>query len=422
MRRKRLWMLALVVLALAVTAAACGGGNDGATTGGAACRHERRPTPAPHRLTRGRRRGRRADRDRRRDRPDRRHGAVRRSGARLGAVQIDQLNAAGGINGQPVELSLIDTQLDPEQTKAAAIDLIDNQGAQILLVTCDVDFATPAVQEAINRSVLAVSMCIGTDQMGPQRFGEAASWRSPWATPPRTRARRWRSSPGSGLEDGRDGNGQRHRLLPGHHGRIHQPVRGARRPGDGRGVLDNGDGTVGNVASALAEADVDVIATSTAFADLPALVDGIRSLGSETPIICSWACDGTYWNPKGLSNFYLVTYASVAGDDPNPDVQALADALAAQDPALITTGGFVQGAATIDALKAAIEQTGSTDGDALATTMEGFQDVPTILGPISFTPELHAVSGRDYRVMQIQNGELSLVETRAATSPADIGG
>ena len=54
--------------------------------------------------------------------------------------------------------------------------------------------------------------------------------------------------------------------------------------------------------------------------------------------------------------------------------------------------------------------------------MEAFQDVPTILGPMSFTPELHAVTGREYRVMQIQNGELSLVETRAATSPADIGG
>ena len=141
--------------------------------------------------------------------------------------QIDQLNAAGGINGQPVELTFIDTQLDPEQTKAAAIDLIDNQGAQILLVTCDVDFATPAVQEAINRGVLAVSMCIGTDQMGPQRFGEAGklAFTHGQRRPGRGRGD-GRVRLGSGLEDGRDGDGQRHRLLPGRHGRVHE--RGSR--------------------------------------------------------------------------------------------------------------------------------------------------------------------------------------------------
>ena len=68
-------------------------------------------------------------------------GAVRRACTRRGAAQGGQLNAAGGVDGRPLEISVIDTQLDPEQTKAAAIDLIDNQGAEVLLVTCDVDFA-----------------------------------------------------------------------------------------------------------------------------------------------------------------------------------------------------------------------------------------------------------------------------------------
>ena len=53
--------------------------------------------------------------------------------------------------------------------------------------------------------------------------------------------------------------------------------------------------------------------------------------------------------------------------------------------------------------------------------MEGFDGVETISGEVSFSPELHAVSGREYRVMEIQNGELSFVELRAASSPADIG-
>jgi branched-chain amino acid transport system substrate-binding protein len=349
-------------------------------------------------------------------------------GPALAAAQyeVDQINAAGGINGQPVELTFIDTQLDPEQTKAAAIDLIDNQGAQVLIVTCDVDFATPAVQEAINRGVLAVAPCIGTDQMGPKRFGDDAgrlaftvgnlaqdegaamaefAYEQGW-----TRAAIAKDNVIVYFQDVVDSFAKRFEELGGEIVLTEEWV--------------NGDGTVGNVASALADADVDVIATSTAFGDMPALVEGVRSLGDDTPFICGWSCDGTYWNPEGLSNFYLVTYASVAGDDPNPDVQALIDALAAQDPQLVGTGGFVTGAGAIDAIAAAITEAGSTDGAALADAMEGFQGVPTISGEITYSPgpEGHGVTGREYRVMQIQDGTLSFIELRAATSPADVAG
>ena len=44
-------------------------------------------------------------------------------------------------------------------------------GANVIFTTCDVDLAAPVVQEAINRGVLAIAPCIGTDQMGPKRFG-----------------------------------------------------------------------------------------------------------------------------------------------------------------------------------------------------------------------------------------------------------
>src|SRR5204862_1976554 len=54
--------------------------------------------------------------------------------------------------------------------KACATKLL-GQGASIIFTTCDVDLAAPVVQEAINRGVLAVAPCIGTDQMGPKRFG-----------------------------------------------------------------------------------------------------------------------------------------------------------------------------------------------------------------------------------------------------------
>ena len=58
----------------------------------------------------------------------------------------------------------------PAVAKACAAKLV-SQGADILMTTCDVDYATPVVQYAIDRGKLTVAACIGTDQMGPKRFG-----------------------------------------------------------------------------------------------------------------------------------------------------------------------------------------------------------------------------------------------------------
>lgn len=344
-------------------------------------------------------------------------------GPAIGAarIQLDKVNAEGGADGRDLRLEVVDTQLDPEQTKAAAIDLIEEQGAEILLVTCDVDYATPAVQEAISRGVLAVSMCIGTDQMSPKRFGERGKLAFSLGNAAQDE--------GAAMAEFAIDQGWTRAAIARDNVIVYfqNVVDAFEARFEERGgeiVLEeswtNGDGTVGNVAGSLADADVDVIATSTAFADLPALVDGIRSLGSDTPIICSWSCDGTYWNPPGLSNFYLVTYASVSGDDPSAEVRDLIQEMSAADQAP-GTGGFLGGAATIDALVTAIEEAGTTEGETLAETMEGFDGVPTISGEISFSPDLHTVSGREYRVMEIQDGELRFVELRAASSPADIG-
>jgi branched-chain amino acid transport system substrate-binding protein len=349
-------------------------------------------------------------------------------GPALAAAQLEaeKLNAAGGVDGRPIQINVIDTQLDPGQTKSAAIDLIDNQGAQILLVTCDVDYATPAIQEALNRGVLALSPCIGTDQMGPQRFGEQGKLAFTFGNIAQdegaamaeyaldqgwTKAIVIKDNLIVYFQDVVDAFAQR---FTENGGEVVQKeeylnsIAGA----------DTG-GTVQNVISAVADTDADVIAISTAYDDLPALVGGLRSLGVDTPIICSWACDGTYWNPEGLSNFYTVSYASLVGDDPNPDVNALVQEMTdAETPPGVSS--FVGGAALIDALASAIEETGGTDSAAIADVFEGFQGFPTISGDISFSPELHGVFGREYRVMQVQNGKLSFLELRAATSPAAI--
>jgi branched-chain amino acid transport system substrate-binding protein len=87
-------------------------------------------------------------------------------------IRVEQLNGQGGVDGRKLEIKTCDTQNnDPARAKVCASTLLDGN-ADIIFVTCDVDFATPVVQEAISQGTLAVAPCIGTDQMGPKRFGE----------------------------------------------------------------------------------------------------------------------------------------------------------------------------------------------------------------------------------------------------------
>ncbi len=140
-------------------------------------------------------------------------------------------------------------------------------------------------------------------------------------------------------------------------------------------------------------------------------ISGLRTLGNDTPVLNSWAGDGTYWVTKDpqVTNYYFVTYASIFGDDPVAAVNALAKQLKAG------TGGFVTGSAAVDGLVAAIKRSGgSTTGSTLAATMEKFSKVPTLSGLVSFSPQLHSVFGRQYRVVRIQDNGGKLVGTVTA--------
>src|SRR5437588_6871045 len=86
-------------------------------------------------------------------------------------LRVAQLNAKGGVSGRKLVIKTCETQGNkPAIAKACALKLLSS-GANVIFTTCDVDFAAPVVQEAINRGVLAIAPCIGTDQMGPKRFG-----------------------------------------------------------------------------------------------------------------------------------------------------------------------------------------------------------------------------------------------------------
>jgi branched-chain amino acid transport system substrate-binding protein len=330
-------------------------------------------------------------------------------------IHVKQLNARGGVGGRQIQIKTCDTQGNkPAIAKACALNLL-GQGANVIFTTCDVDMGAPVIQEAIDRGVLAVAPCIGTDQMGPKRFGAKGKLAFSFGNVAQDE--------GSAMAQYAWSKGWRTADLATdtvivYFKNVVQAFK-ARWQQLGGKVVDEetyqslGGNNVQNVVSRVNGKKADVIVTSTAgaFGALSTLVSGLRSLGNDTPILNSWAGDGTYWLPKSppVTNYYFVTFASVFGDDPNGAVNTLAKQVHAG------TGGFVTGPAAIDGVVAAIRRAhGSTTGSALAAQMEKFRKVPTLSGLVSFSSQLHTVFGRQYRVISINDNKAKLVGTVTA--------
>jgi branched-chain amino acid transport system substrate-binding protein len=332
-------------------------------------------------------------------------------------IEAKKLAAAGGPN---FVIKVCNHQL--KKQKSCAAQLIQ-QGAKIAIDTCDVEYGAAATQEFINHGILTISPCVTTDQMGPQRFGakgklaftmggtaqDEGSAEAEYAI-----SRGWKTAIVVKdnflvyFRDVSDGFAKRFQQLG---GKIVD-----------REAFTSFHKDIGNVISKVAGEKADVISFVTAFGELPQFVGGIRSAGNKTPIINSWGGDGTYWNPKNpqVTDYYVDNYASSFGDDPNPAVNKLLGALLAAKK-IPYTASFVLGAATIDALAAALKKTGgSTDGAALAKAFEGFRSQPTISGPITYSATLHSVVGRPWRIMKVQNNKETYLRMWKTKSVAKI--
>jgi branched-chain amino acid transport system substrate-binding protein len=330
-------------------------------------------------------------------------------------LRVNQLNAKGGVNGRKLQIRTCDTQQNKAASARACALRLLGQKAHVLFTTCDVDLAAPVVQAAINRGTLAIAPCIGTDQMGPKRFGKKGRLAFSFGNVAQDE--------GSAMAQYAWNRGWRTAALATDTVIVYfkDVVRAFEvrfRQLGGRIVAKEsyqslGGNNVQNAVSRLNGQRADVIVTSTAgaFGALSTLVTGLRTLGNDTPILNSWAGDGTYWlpaNPK-VTNYWFVTFASSFGDDPNKAVNTLAKQVKAG------TGGFITGPSAIDGLVTAIKRAnGSTKGSALSKVMEKFKNVATISGNVSFSTKLHTVFGRRYRVIRIQNNEPKVVGTIVA--------
>lgn len=86
-------------------------------------------------------------------------------------MKVDEINAAGGIDGKvKIDLDIRDAKADPSTGGVVAQELIDG-GSKFLITACDADASLPASQLAQQNSVPVMNSC-GSGSSLPQQVGD----------------------------------------------------------------------------------------------------------------------------------------------------------------------------------------------------------------------------------------------------------
>ena len=211
---------------------------------------------------------------------------------------IATINKAGGTK---VKLLTCNTQGNkPAIAKACARKLL-SQGSDVIMTTCDVDYAAPVVQEAINAGKLTVAACIGTDQMGPKRFGPKGKLAFSYGNVAQDE--------GSAMAEFAWKRGWRTASLATdtvivYFRNVVQAFKARWTELGGKIAAEetyqSAGGSPATWQSTVTRlnakpADVIVTATAAAFGAQVPILNGLRTLGNDTPFLNSWAGDGNYW-------------------------------------------------------------------------------------------------------------------------------
>lgn len=327
-------------------------------------------------------------------------------------MTVADINAAGGIDGSPIELKIIDTGSDIARYAPAAEEVVA-AGAKVLIVTCDYDIASPAALVAESNSLLNIAPCIGDPIYGPNG-GLALGFSMGNGTPGESSImaefsvdKGWKN--GVFLTDTSIKYTQNQCAIA----QKRFEELGGTAVGNYNYV--QGDTIAETVSQISAGPAADVIFNCGYAAGGAQVAKDLRDGGISTPIVSGFGMDGTYWLAAvpTLSDYFVVTYSSVAGDDPDPRVNELSAAYEKAYGSAPSVGSFVTGTSTINAIVEAYTSTGSWDGPKLAEAFLAFSNLDLIAGPTTFTKDLHINVERPQRVLQVMDGKLVFQEERA---------
>lgn len=344
---------------------------------------------------------------------------------RAALVAIDEINAKGGLLGRKIKVVEADTKTDRAQSAKAGLEVLD-AGAELVVVSCDYDFGSPAALEAQKRGKISFFLCAEDVKAGIQGVGKYSFSSSVLAAVQGATMAEWAHAKrqvrsafvmldttieyDKGICTGFDWM----------FGQL------AGTTVVGRDSFKNGDASIAAQISRIKALpkEPDAIMLCSYIPGAASAVRQIRAAGIQSLILNGAAVDGSYWldSVPGLSNFVVPVQGSIYGDDPNPKVETFNKAFAAKWNARPSSTYVYPGYTLIEVWAKAVERAKSFDAAKVVAELEKFRAEPTLFGSRTFSSEIHHQNQARLLVIEVKGGKPAVVDqwTISKAVPLDV--
>ncbi|WP_246820678.1 ABC transporter substrate-binding protein [Bradyrhizobium iriomotense] len=328
-------------------------------------------------------------------------------------IRIDEINKAGGLLGKKIKPVFADTKTDQAEGAKAGLAVLD-QGADLVIVSCDYDFGAPAALQAqaagkVSFFLCAESIKAGIPGVGPFSFSASVlaavqgATMAEWAYEKKNARNFYRlldswTVYNKGICDGFDW------MLP--------RLKDAKLAGSD--TFKNDDASIASQITRIKSLpkEPDAIMLCTMMPGAVSAIKQIRAAGIKSMIVNGSGVDGSYWlnAVPDLSNFYVPVQGSVYGDDPNPKVNEFnkkyKDVTGGDPSSQYVYPGYV----LIDVWAKAVERAKSTDAAPVVAELEKMTSEPTLFGPRTFTKDIHHQNQGRYLIVDTEAGKPRVID------------
>lgn len=338
-------------------------------------------------------------------------------------IRIDEINKAGGLLGKKLKPVFADTKTDQAEGAKAGLAVLD-QGADLVIVSCDYDFGAPAALQAqaagkVSFFLCAESIKAGIPGVGPFSFSASVlapvqgATMSEWAYTKKNARSFYRlldswTVYNKGICDGFDW------MMP----------QLADAELVGQDTFLNEDASIAAQITRIKSLpeEPDAIMLCTMMPGAVSAIKQLRAAGINSMILNGSGVDGSYWLSAvpDLSNFFVPVQGSVYGDDPNPAVNEFNAKYTEVTGGAPATQYTYPGYVMIDVWAKAVERAGTTETSAVVAELEKMNGEPTLFGPRTFTSELHHQNQARYLIVETNNGTPGVVDEWTISAPIPV--
>ena len=346
--------------------------------------------------------------------------------SRSAKMAINDINEAGGVlGGRNFTFTQSDTKSEAAEGARAGQEVIAD-GANFMIVSCDYDMGAAAATVANSNGMVVISLCASDAKMGVQGIGPYAFTMSnssltsgaviaEWA---------WNNKGWKTAYNLLDTSIEYDKAICAGFKTRFEKLGGVML---GEDTFKQDDASIASQITrfkqvAEEKGTPDLLHVCSYGAGANAAIRQIRAAGIDTPISGGDSMDGDYWTEAigNLNDHYTGTYGSVFGDDPRPRVNEFFDRYEEVHGERVCCSFALSGYSIIQALAIAIDRAGTIDSDAVLAELNKFDKEPLLVGPTTFTPDLHINLERPQAIIGIKDGKGYFVDLIQLPEPPPL--